>query len=64
MTIYTYPTLSGPSASAGGSTTPVSINDKGQVTGFYFHNALSRRAQSRPKGTRRLSLSGARASQL
>ncbi len=37
MTTYTYTTLSDPSAAPGGSTDPVSINDKVQVTGYYYN---------------------------
>ncbi|MBV8830282.1 MAG: hypothetical protein JO357_00745 [Hyphomicrobiales bacterium] len=35
MRTYTYTTLSDPSAAPGGSTYPASINDRGQVTGYY-----------------------------
>jgi hypothetical protein len=37
MTTYSYTTLSDPSAAPGGFTSPVSINDSGQVTGSYFN---------------------------
>ena len=43
MTTYSYTTLSDPSAAPGGYTKPVSINDRGQVTGYYFNGTTSRR---------------------
>ena len=37
MTTYTYTTLSDPSAALLGGTEALSINDRGQVTGYYFN---------------------------
>ena len=41
MTTYTYTNLIDPSAAPGGSTSPLSINDRGQVVGNYYNGTAT-----------------------